>query len=247
MSSKKPLEPAAFEWNLDQRPRANWNEVFAGLSIPAAGTLDKPPLVRIHCKGKPHSALMGLDLPIRVDTMGPLGDYAFAFNRQADVLVHGEVGNAVADGMRSGAVRVRGTAEQGAGVAMTGGTLAIYGNAGDRCGAGMCGGEIFVRGNVGEQAAVGAIGGTIVIGGDAGHGLGDAMSNATIFIRGSAVSLGTDVAEAPLRERERLRLGLLLINASIRGDAKEFRRIVPQALLDEERSRHRGEVNPSWR
>lgn len=247
MSAEKPLEPAALEWELDQRSRAEWAEALGRLPEVTAPALDKPPLVRVHGAVKQHSALMALNLPIRLDVMGPLGDYAFAFNRQADALVRGDVGHAVADGMRSGAVRIRGAAGQAAGVAMAGGTLAIYGNAGDRCGAGMCGGEIFVRGNVGDQAAVGAIGGTIVIGGNAGRGLGDAMNNATIFIRGSAASLGQDVAEAPLRERERLRLGLLLINASIRGDAKEFRRIIPQAVLDEERSRPRGEVNPSWR
>ena len=41
-------------------------------------------------------------------------------------------------------------------------------------------------------------------------------------------------------------LGLLLINASIRGDAKEFRRIVPEAMLKAEKSQ-RGEINPNWR
>ena len=110
----------------------------------------------------------------------------------------------------------------------------------------MRGGGIFVRGDVGDEAGVGALGGMIVIGGDAGHNLGDAMSNAIVFIRGAAGSLAAGVTDAPLRKREQLRLGLLLINASIRGDAKEFRRIVPVAMLEAE-ANERGELNPNWR
>ena len=73
---------------------------------------------------------MRLDHPIRIKMEGPLGDYAFAFNRQADIRMTGAVGNGVAEGMISGAVRVRGDAGVGAGAAMSGGTLAIYGNSG---------------------------------------------------------------------------------------------------------------------
>jgi methylamine---glutamate N-methyltransferase subunit B len=192
------------------------------------------------------AVLMRLDHLIRIKMEGPLGDYAFAFNKQADIRMTGDVGNGVAEGMVSGAVRVRGDAGVGAGAAMTGGTLAIYGNAGNRCGAAMRGGGIFVRGDVGDETGVGALGGMIVVGGDAGHNLGDAMSNATVFIRGAAASLADGVADAPLRKREQLRLGLLLINASIRGDAKEFRRIVPVAMLEAE-ANERGELNPNWR
>ena len=85
-----------------------------------------------------------------------------------------------------------------------------------------------------------------LINGNAGNDLGDASSNVTIFIRGTVKSLASGVTEAPLRKREQLRLGLLLINASIRGDAKEFRRIVPEALLHAEQAK-RGEINPNWR
>ncbi len=204
--------------------------------------------VRLHITGAngQHAAMMRLDHPVKIQVDGPLGDYAFAFNSQADIRLTGTVGHGVAEGMRSGAVRIRGDARVGAGVGMTGGTLAVYGSAGHRCGAGMRGGSIFVRGNVGDETGVGALGGTIVIGGDAGERIGDAMNNVTVFIRGNAKSLADGVTEAPLRKKEEVRLGLLLINASIRGDAKEFRRIVPQAILDMEQSRRR-EINPNWR
>lgn len=196
--------------------------------------------------GREH-VLMGLDIPLDLVVDGPLGDYAFALNRQAKIRVEGSVGDGVAEGMSSGAIRIRGDAGVGAGTAIRGGTLAIYGGAAANCGAALQGGELFVRGNVGPGAAAGAVGGTIVIGGDAAEGLGDAMQGPTIFVRGKIASLGRGVCETPLRERERLRLGLLLINAGIRGDAKDFRRIVSQLALQEEARRPRGEIDPSWR
>ncbi len=192
------------------------------------------------------SALMRLNHPVRLQMTGDLGDYPFAFNSQADIRLTGSVGHGAGEGMSSGAIRIRGDAGVGAGVGMTGGTLAIYGSAGDRCGAGMRGGGIFVRGDVGDETGIGALGGMIVIGGNAGEKLGDAMNNVTVFIRGKAKSLSEGVVEAPLRKREELRLGLLLINASIRGDAKEFRRIVPDVVNELEQSQ-RGLINPNWR
>lgn len=213
---------------------------------PLSGSDEKLTEVHVLDANGQNAALMRLNHQVRLHVDGPLGDYAFAFNAEADVRLTGSVGHGAADGMISGAVRIRGDAGAGAGTAMTGGTLAIYGSAGHRCGAGMRGGGIFVRGNVGDETGVGALGGMIVIGGDAGEKLGDAMNNVTVFIRGNAKSLADGVTEAPLRKREQLRLGLLLINASIRGDAKDFRRVVPEAMLKAEQSQ-RGEVVPNWR
>ncbi len=215
-------------------------------SVPISDSDEKLTQVKLTGVNGQDHALMRLNHPVRLHLKGPLGDYAFAFNSQADIRLTGSVGHGVAEGMISGAVRIRGDAGVGAGAAMTGGTLAIYGTASHRCGAGMRGGGIFVRGSVGDETGVGALGGMIVIGGDAGENLGDAMNNVTVFIRGSTKSLADGVIEAPLRKREQLRLGLLLINASIRGDAKEFRRIVPEAMLKAEQSQ-RGELNPKWR
>ncbi|TWU58622.1 GXGXG motif protein [Rubripirellula tenax] len=216
------------------------------LSVQAAPDDEKLTQVQIVGAAGQHYAMMRIDHPVRIQVDGPLGDYAFAWCGQLDVRLTGSVGNGIAEGLVSGAVRIRGDAGVGAGATMSGGTLAVYGSAGDRCGAAMRGGNIFVRGNVGDECGVGALGGMIVIGGDAGERVGDAMSNVTVFMRGKAKSLADGVVEAPLRKREQLRLGLLLINASIRGDAKEFRRIVPEAMLIAEEA-SRGEVNPKWR
>ncbi len=205
------------------------------------------PLVEIeHAHGQ-HGALMGIEATIRMHVLGSLGDYAFAFNLGADARVDGNVGNGVGEGLRGGAVRVRGNAGLGLGVAMRGGTLAIYGHAGERLAAAMMGGEVLARGDVGADAGVGAVGGTILIGGNAGPRLGDASGDLLIFLRGKADSLAEGMVEAPLRKRDELRLGLLMINASIRGEAKDFRRIIPQRLFDAERQRKRGEIDPNWR
>jgi len=207
---------------------------------------EKLPEVTIDGTAGQEHAFMRLSHPVRLILEGSLGNYAFAFNDETDVQMTGNVGHGVGDGMKSGAVRIRGNAGDGVGCSMTGGTLAIYGSAGDRCGAAMRGGGIFVRGDVGQETGIGALGGTIVIGGNAGMNLGDAASNVTIFIRGRAESLAEGVVEAPLRQKEQVRLGLLLINASIRGDAKDFRRVVPEAMLEAEQSKS-GELNPNWR
>lgn len=222
-------------------------ELYASIKeIPPVSADTTWPQVHVSDATGQHSALMRLDHSIVLHVNGNVGDYAFAYNSRVDIRLSGGAGHGVGEGMRSGSIRVRQHAGCGAGAAMVGGTLAIYGSAGPRCGAAMRGGGIFVKGNVGDETGVGAIGGMIVIGGDAGHHLGDAMNNVNVFIRGQAASLAEGVTEAPLRKREQLRLGLLLINASIRGDATEFRRIVPLAMLEAEESR-RGEVNPNWR
>lgn len=219
---------------------------FAARSDPGDQDVANP-LVHVAGAAGQHHALMGIDADVRLEVAGELGDQALAFHRRAFTTVHGNVGHGCGDGMQSGVIRIHGTASEAAGVAMQGGTLAIYGGAGDRLGAGMCGGELFVRGDVGRFAGIGALDGTIVIGGNAGEGLGDAMSGATIFIRGSAASLAPDVVETPLRPREMIRLGLLLINASIRGEAKDFRRVVARDVLEAEQRQPRGEIDPSWR
>lgn len=204
-------------------------------------------LIEIHDVHGQDFALMALQPPVRLHVQGALGHYAFSYNFGADARIDGDVGNGVGEGLRGGSVRVRGNAGLGFGVGMQAGTLAVYGTAGDRMAAAMVGGEVFARGDVGDDVGVGARGGTIVIGGDAGFRLGEPQGDLIIFIRGTARSLAPGMAEAPLRKRDELRLGLLLINASIRGDAKDFRRIVSENTLRSERERRKGEVDPNWR
>jgi methylamine---glutamate N-methyltransferase subunit B len=246
MSTDLPLESdASAELSIDGLSPPEVRRWLDQLSLPA--DQETSPLVRLVDAAGADHMLMALDQSWRLRVEGSLGDYTCAFNRQSEVRIIGDVGHGVADGMISGAVRVRGNAGDGAGIAMTGGTLAIYGRAGHGVATALRGGDVFVRGNCGDAVGAGALRGTIVLGGDAGERLGEGMYGATIFIRGRAASLGEGVVEAPLRERERLRLGLLLMNVGIKGEAKAFRRVVAQSVLQAEAGARRGEVNPSWR
>ncbi|TWU63362.1 GXGXG motif protein [Crateriforma conspicua] len=231
-------------FDLSEHDHESLRNAIAAIPIPDDG--EDLPVVQVDGAKGQHAAMMRLDHPVRIEAEGDLGDFAFAHHAQATVRLTGSVGNGVGEGMRSGTIGIRGNAGVGPGAAMRGGTLAIYGSVGDRCGAAMRGGEIFIRGDAGDHIGIGALGGTIVIGGNAGRWIGNAQSDVSIFIRGSAESLAEGVTEAPLRKREQLRLGLLLINASIRGDASEFRRIVPDAKLHAEQAQQ-GELVPNWR
>lgn len=204
------------------------------------------PLVKLIGLTGQHSACMRWSNSIRVHAVGDLGDFAFASFAGVDVHLEGSAGDGVCEGMRRGVVRITGSVGCGLGAAMKGGTLAVYGSAGARAGAAMRGGSIFVRGDVGDDTGAGALAGTIVVGGDAGKNLGDELNNITVFLRGTAASLAPGVIEAPLRKREEVRLGLLLMSASIRGKASDFRRIISAARWRAEEA-GAGEVRPNWR
>ncbi len=215
-------------------------------AVPVEDGEENLPRVEVIGAAGQHNALMRIDHPVRLRVRGSLGDYAFAFNSRSIVKLYGDCGHGLGEGMASGSVRVRGDAGHGVGTAMTGGTLGVYGSAGDRAGGFMRGGGLFVRGDVGNDVGIGAIAGTIVIGGDAGEKIGDPLSNVAVFIRGRAASLADGVTETALRKKQEVQLGLLLISAGIRGDAKDFRRIVPLAKLKAETAA-RGEIVPNWR
>lgn len=204
------------------------------------------PTIRFYNPNRPSTFLPALDAAVNIRIDGDLGDYAFSYQRLGECQLYGNAGIGVCDGMTGGAIRIRGDVGDGAGCVMRGGTLAVYGSAGDRVAAGMTGGELFVRGSVGEQCGYAATGGTIVIGGSAGDHLGCPVGSTTIFIRGNVESLAPGMVEAPLRKQNQLKLGMLLMAASIKGSSKDFRRIISQRMLDNEKN-ERGEVNPSWR
>ncbi|MFG0262903.1 MAG: tributyrin esterase, partial [Novipirellula sp. JB048] len=83
------------------------------------------PEIQIQDADGQHAALMRLDAAVRIQIDGSLGDYAFAYNAEADIRQTGNDGHVVSEGLRSGAVRIRGNAGVGAASAMTGGTVAI--------------------------------------------------------------------------------------------------------------------------
>lgn len=237
------LSLAAFT---DQKLRARI--VGISLSHSASGPEGRnPPLIQIDGACGQANVLMAIQSSVRLHVTGPLGDYALSYSNRCDVRVDGNGGHGIAECLSGGALRFRGDVGHGAGVGMRSGTLAIYGSAGDRLGAAMRGGELFARGDVGHDAGVGMHDGTIVIGGDAGRGLGEPRGAGMIFLRGRAESLADGMVEVALRKRDELRLGMLLINASIRGLAKEFRRVIPERAWRLEQSQLTGETRPNWR
>jgi len=223
---------------------------IAAIALSHAGsgpTSANPPLIRVEGAAGQDGALMAIQSPVRLHVIGPLGDYALSYCSRCDVRIDGNGGNGVGECLGGGSIRFRGNVGHGAGVAMQAGTLAIYGSAGDRFGAAMRGGELFARGDVGTDAGVGMYDGVIVIGGNAGHGLGEPRGDGVVFLRGRAQSLADGMVEVPLRKRDELRLGVLLINASTRGMAKEFRRVIPEARWQWEQAQMTGETRPNWR
>lgn len=247
------LEKPDFTFDLSQLSHAELRRSIASIDVaPPAAMSDSSaaeevfPLVRLTGLQKQDAACMRWTNWVRVHAVGDLGDFAFASFAGMDVHLEGNVGDGVCEGMRRGVVRITGNAGCGLGAAMIGGTLAVYGSAGDRVGAAMRGGSIFVRGDVGDDTGAGALAGTIVVGGDAGVNLGDGLNNVTVFLRGRAASLAPGVIDVPIRKREEVRLGLLLMSASIRGKPGGFRRIIPEARWKAEEA-GAGEVRPNWR
>jgi formylmethanofuran dehydrogenase subunit C len=230
----------------DQKLRTRIARISLGSVSGDAGAAESP-LIQITGAAGQTAVLMAIRSRVRLHVMGPLGDYSLSYCNRCEVRVDGGGGHGIAECLGGGSIRFRGDVGQGAGVAMAGGTLAIYGSAGDRVGAAMLAGELFVRGDVGDDAGVAMRGGTLVVGGNAGQRLGDHRGLGTIYLRGSAASLADAMVEVPLKKRDELRLGVLLINASIRGAAKEFRRVIPERLWRFEQLRETGEVRPNWR
>jgi glutamate synthase domain-containing protein 3 len=173
--------------------------------------------------------LAGLNTTLRITVQGVVGDFCLAMIQAGEVRIHGAAGAGLGEGMAGGSIRIRGSAGLGCGVAIKGGTLAVYGDVGDHLGVAMQGGEIFVRGDVG--AAAGAYGqrGTLVIGGDAGERLAFGAQEVTVYLRGRCPEIGRSLVEKPLTKADQLKLGLVLINAGIKGAPVGFRRIVPMA------------------
>ena len=82
-----------------------------------------------------------------------------------------------------GMVQISGTAGDGLGRDLRGGTVTVFGDAGDEVGAGMQSGVVVVRGSAGERVGVGMAGGTILVLGEAGAGVGQGMTGGVIYLR----------------------------------------------------------------
>ena len=145
-------------------------------------------------------------------------------NKDANVTVHGNVGQGVAENMMSGVVRVKGDASQAAGATAHGGLLVIEGNAGARCGISMKGVDIVVKGSIGHMSCFMGQSGSLVVCGDAGEALGDSLYEVHIYVKGEVKSLGADCIEKEMRPEHVTELKGLLEKAGVDDNPLEFKR-----------------------
>jgi len=109
------------------------------------------------------------------------------------IIVEGNVGMHLGEGMKGGEITVKGDVGSWAGSMMEAGTIEIMGNVGDYVGApyrgstmGMKGGTIVVRGNAGYEVGCFMRGGLIKIHGNVGQFVGIHMRNGTILVEGDS-------------------------------------------------------------
>lgn len=178
-----------------------------------------------------HSIAVGVDAPIEIRIDGHAGYYCAGMNKSAHVIVTGNVGPGVAEGMVSGTVHVNGFASVSAGAAGHGGLLIIEGDTSLRCGISMKGIDIVVGGSVGDFSAFMAQAGRLVICGDAGEALGDSLYEAVIYVRGKVASFGADAHEEPMSAADYEAVADLLARAGFKHDPKQFRRIASKREL----------------
>ena len=178
-----------------------------------------------------HNIAVGLQAPALVEIMGHAGYFIGGMNKEAEIIVHGNVGWSVAENMMSGVVRVRGNASECAGASAHGGLLVIERDASSRCGISLKGADIVVGGSVGHLSAFMAQAGTLVVCGDAGPGLGDSLYEAVIYVRGRIEGLGADARQEPLGEADVTKLTELLDRAEINATPRDFKRIASARTL----------------
>lgn len=171
-----------------------------------------------------HNIACGLDQNLAVDIQGHAGYFCAGMNKKAHVVVHGNVGQGVAENMMSGTVRVKGDASQAAGATAHGGLLVIEGNAGARCGISMKGVDIVVKGSIGHMSCFMGQSGSLVVCGDAGDALGDSMYEVHIYVKGKVKSLGADCTEKEMRPEHIDELTELLNRAGVDEDPRTFKR-----------------------
>jgi len=178
-----------------------------------------------------HNIAVGVDAPIDIEVDGHAGYYAGGMNKLARILIRGNAGPGLAEGMTSGTVHVKGFASVSAGAAAHGGLLVVEGDTSLRCGISMKGIDIVVGGSVGDFSAFMAQAGRLVICGNAGDALGDSLYEAVIYVRGKVKSLGADAGEEPMKEADYAAVADLLGRAGLRHDPKQFRRIASKREL----------------
>jgi len=197
----------------------------ANAALQANNGTDEGGHFKIRNPGGTHALACGLDAPISVEIDGATGYYCGGMNKSAEITIHGNAGQGVAENMMSGSVHVKGDCSQAAGATAHGGLLVVDGNAAARCGISLKGADIVVKGDIGHMSCFMAQAGRVVVLGDAGAALGDSLYEARIYVRGTVESLGADCVEKEMRDEHKAELRDLLDKADCKDvDATEFKR-----------------------
>ena len=188
-------------------------------------TESEPKRIRLLVADKQHNLLTAIpSIPITVD--GDVGDYCAAALKDADIDILGTAETGVGHSLQSGVISIRKNVGAAAGAMAAGGLIIIHGNAGTRCGAGLQGADIVVEGSVASHAGTFMRDGTLVILGDVGPLAGYGASAGTWFVLGEISGQATCLVESRMKEPDKLRLGLLLLNSGVNANAKDFRKYV---------------------
>lgn len=178
-----------------------------------------------------HNIAVGIDWSGEINIRGHAGYFIGGMNKQATIVVHGNVGWSVGENIMSGLIRVKGNASECAGASGRGGLIVIEGDCSSRCGISLKGADIVVRGGVGHVSGFMAQAGRMVICGDAAAGLGDSIYEAVIYVGGKIDSLGADAREEPMSDADCATVKTLLNRAEIDLSPSEFKRIASARSL----------------
>ena len=115
---------------------------------------------------------------------GDAGDNLAGLNNGSSIVLNGNAGRFVGNGMRKGVVIVNGNCEEGVGHCSSGGTIVIQGSVEGSAGPSMKGGDLIISGSVGGDIATCMSGGTIIVCGDVAGYVGRVMTGGRVFLAG---------------------------------------------------------------
>lgn len=173
-----------------------------------------------------HHNLLTATPSLSISIEGDVGDYCAAALKDADIDIQGNAGAGVGHSLQSGVISVRKNAGMAAGAMASGGLIIVHGNAGPRCGAGLQGADIVVEGSVESHAGAFMRDGTLVILGTVGALAGYGAVSGTWFVLGEITGNAPALVESRMKEPDKLRLGLLLLNSGVDASVKDFRKYV---------------------
>ena len=115
---------------------------------------------------------------------GEAGDNLAGLNNGSRIVLNGNAGRFVGNGMIKGEIIINGNCDEGAGHSLSGGTLVVQGSVEGNAGPSMKGGDLIISGSVQGDTATCMSGGTIIVCGDVEGSIGKLMTGGKIFLGG---------------------------------------------------------------